>query len=294
MGLLQCQLFQEPPEVHDRLERCLLNDADHITPGSIGDHVKKIQIALNQLSVGPGRDNLELIEDGVYGPLTAAAVKQYKNAPSRRILQPSQTSADDIVGKRTIKSLDDEMDILENEVPTQADPFISTTLGGPAHAHNACPTFRNNGQQQLVEHFGTPINPQGVGPFTAFFSARQLRPRRINLGGEGETKYLGFEDFLPNPFSQGPPRPLTRTLPDHCATDICLRDAPILKDASPEKGKQEILRIAVPGCRLTFCGDLPQFRGILLTMGQIIHRIVVPDPRFSPGSLAEILVLVLR
>jgi peptidoglycan hydrolase-like protein with peptidoglycan-binding domain len=131
MGLLLCQLFQPPPEVLDRLERCLLNDSDHIAPGSMGEHVRKIQIALNRLSEGPGGENFDLKEDGIYGPKTAAAVQAFKNAPRRRILQPFQTSADNIVGKKTMKSLDDEMDILENEAPWRADPFVSLTPTAP-------------------------------------------------------------------------------------------------------------------------------------------------------------------
>ena len=114
MGLLKCQLFQTPQAVRDRLERCLVNDSDHITQGSTGEHVRKIQIALNRLSKGPGRENFNLKENAIHSPETAAAVKKYKDAPNRRILQPWQTSADNIVGKRTIKSLDDEMEILEH------------------------------------------------------------------------------------------------------------------------------------------------------------------------------------
>ena len=36
-----------------------------------------------------GRENVNLKEDGIYGPRTAAAVKQYKykDLPARRILQ---------------------------------------------------------------------------------------------------------------------------------------------------------------------------------------------------------------
>jgi peptidoglycan hydrolase-like protein with peptidoglycan-binding domain len=86
-----------------RLEACLVSDPAHITPGSRGDHVTKIQLALNQL------DDAELAFDGIYGLATAQAVTDYKNDPSRRILQPSQKTADNIVGKLTIASLDSEM-----------------------------------------------------------------------------------------------------------------------------------------------------------------------------------------
>ncbi len=115
MGL-KSLLFTSP--VPDpRLEACLVDDAAHIAPGAHGDPVAKIQIALNQLSAGPDRENFNLEVDGSYGAATAAAVKVYKDAPSRRILGPEQLSADNIVGKRTIKSLDDELDVLENELP---------------------------------------------------------------------------------------------------------------------------------------------------------------------------------
>lgn len=280
MELLKCQLFQMPEAVRHRLERCLLNDSDHIVPGSRGEHVQKIQIALNRLSKGPGRENFNLKETGFYGHDTTAAVLVYKQR--RNIVNPAyQTKADSIVGKLTIRSLDNEMEILENESPAQADQFVSTTLAGAPHDHSKCPLGGSSpGPDGRQQHFGTPVNPQGFG-------------RKINLGGEGETKYLGFEDFLPNPFPLGPPRPLTSSLPDHCASDICLRDSPILKDGSKEKGKNEILRLAKPACRLTFCGDLVQFRGVLLSMGTVIHHIVMADPRFS-GSDKEVLVIVIR
>ena len=269
---LKSKLFTIPFD--SQLEDCLVKDSAHITPGSRGDHVKKIQIALNQLSDG----QVFLIIDGKYGPKTAAAVKAYKNAPNRKIHQPWQTTADDIVGKRTIKSLDDEMEIFENERRGE-DRFVSTTMAGAPHDHSTCPPDAP-GSKILVNHFGTPVNPKGGG-------------RRINLGGEGETKYLEFEDFLPNPFPLGPVRPLTSTLPDHCASDICLRDAPIMKDGSEEKGKREILRLAQPGCRLTFCGDVPRFRQSLLSLGMVIEHIVMADARFPKGKDAEALVIII-
>jgi peptidoglycan hydrolase-like protein with peptidoglycan-binding domain len=75
------------------LEACLISDPAHIKPGSRGDHVVKIQLALNQL------DDVELVFDGIYGSATAQAVMDYKNKAGRRILQPSQKTADNIVGK---------------------------------------------------------------------------------------------------------------------------------------------------------------------------------------------------
>lgn len=283
MGPLKCQLFQSPPAVRDRLNRCLVSDQDHVTPGSRGEHVAAIQTALNRLSVGPGRENFRLKVDGIYGPKTAAAVKAYKAAKSRDIRQPWQKTPDDIVGKRTIRSLDDEMDILENTLP-ESTRFVSLTHTGSPHRHDTCPhTGTSFDEHRGMSHFGTPINPQGFG-------------RKITLGGEGELKYLGFVDFMPNPFPMGPQdRPLTKTLPDRCVSDIALRDAPIMKDGSPDKGVAEIKRLAMPSCRLTFCGDVPQFRAQLMQLGPIIEDIFVSvDPRFKTPTTTEIVVLIVR
>ncbi len=289
MGLLKCQLFQTPPEVRDRLERCLLKDPDHITQGSRGEHVRKIQIALNRLSKGSGRENFNLKEDGIYGPKTAAAVKAYKNAPSRRILQPQQKTADDIVGKRTIKSLDDEMDILENELPA-ASKFVSTTvLGDTTHDHNQCPLsrFSRPGSNGRVHHMATPINPLGFG-------------RKINIGGEDETKYLGFQDFSTRDGATGGPpigspagRPFTEDLPSRCASDICLRDSPITAEI-----RKEISRLARPGCRLTVAqSDLAAMNGnrqFLLSVGAVLEDVFIFDNADKQGIDHEVVAIAMR
>ena len=123
------------PQIDPRLEGCLVDDAKHITQGSTGNHVRKIQIALNSLSNGAGRENFNLKVDGIYGPRTAAAVKKYKDAPPRRqrfqLLQPFQTSADNIVGKHTINALDVEMDVFENESPGTSALVASDPSGAP-------------------------------------------------------------------------------------------------------------------------------------------------------------------
>lgn len=95
---LTSKLFAGDP----RLEACALQDSAHVTRGARGEHVGKIQQALNRL------DSAGLDEDGVYGQLTAAAVLRYKR--SRSIINRAlQTQADDIVGKMTIASLDAEV-----------------------------------------------------------------------------------------------------------------------------------------------------------------------------------------
>jgi peptidoglycan hydrolase-like protein with peptidoglycan-binding domain len=107
MGL-QSDFFSGDP----KLEACLTRDSAHVTPGSVGDHVSKIQIALTTL------DNSDIDEgeltSGTYGPSTAAAVLAFKK--KRNIINPSyQSQADNIVGKMTIAALDRE--IFEKEKP---------------------------------------------------------------------------------------------------------------------------------------------------------------------------------
>jgi peptidoglycan hydrolase-like protein with peptidoglycan-binding domain len=95
---LQSNLFRGDT----KLEAAAVADHAHITPGSNGAHVKKIQQALNTV------DRANLTEDGVYGSRTAAAVLAYKRA--RSIVNPRyQTQADDIVGKMTIAALDRDL-----------------------------------------------------------------------------------------------------------------------------------------------------------------------------------------
>jgi hypothetical protein len=115
MGLLNSDLFSGDL----KLEAAAVSDAAHVIPGSAGDHVRKIQLALNQL------DGANLNPDGMYGPATAAAVLAYKRA--RKIINDKyQTQADEIVGKMTIVALD-------RELLGQADPkvVIGTPNYGP-------------------------------------------------------------------------------------------------------------------------------------------------------------------
>jgi hypothetical protein len=123
-------------------------------------------------------------------------------------MNPPQKTADDIVGKRTIKSLDDEMDILENEPPSGSG-FVSETVLGAPHDHSKCPLsgFSRPGSNGRVHHMATPINPIGSG-------------RKINIGGEDETKYLAFQDFSTRdtvtggpPVGSPPGRPFTEGFP---------------------------------------------------------------------------------
>jgi peptidoglycan hydrolase-like protein with peptidoglycan-binding domain len=105
----------------ERLEACLVKDSAHLTSGVQGEFVAKVQAALIYLDK-PTIDENEL-ETQTYGPSTAAAVLAFKK--KRKIINRSyQTTEDNIVGKMTIKALDDELVIAEDEpVDLSISPF---------------------------------------------------------------------------------------------------------------------------------------------------------------------------
>jgi hypothetical protein len=88
------------------LESAAVSNPAHIKLGDRGPHVRKIQTALILLE--SARIAYDEARGSFYGPSTAAAVLAYKQ--KRSIINRSyQTQADDIVGKMTIASLDEEM-----------------------------------------------------------------------------------------------------------------------------------------------------------------------------------------
>ncbi len=104
---LRSDLFRRLP----RLQACLVDDASHIPPGSKGSHVLRIQQALTMLGQVPTISWTAFERETAkewYGPETVKTVLLYKT--KRRIINRSyQTQADNIVGKMTIRALDDEM-----------------------------------------------------------------------------------------------------------------------------------------------------------------------------------------
>ncbi len=99
---LRAEIFSGDP----KLESAAVHDSAHILPGSSGPHVEKIQVALMLLD-SASIASRELAAD-LYGETTAAAVLAYKR--KRNIINRSyQSTADSIVGKMTIASLDSEM-----------------------------------------------------------------------------------------------------------------------------------------------------------------------------------------
>jgi hypothetical protein len=248
------------------LENCLVANPSHILPGARGEHVGKIQRALTIL--GAGAINAEEIKGTIYGPTTARAVLAYKGPPRNIINTSYQHTPDNIVGIMTIKALDKEIFDFENlPAPGLASIFVSVTRAGSPHDHSKCPPFTNNSDV----HLATPINPRGSG-------------RKINIGGEGETFYLGFDDFVTD-FGNlsGPPRPMTDLIPSNSVSDICIRSSPMT-----DRGEREIRRIAMSHCRLTVSTNseimlkmIPQLQRLGVTIERLIidqaHVVAVVD-----------------
>lgn len=123
---LQSKLFRGDP----RLEACLVKDAAHVTPGTVGDHVSKIQTALTVLN--NAHISASELASMRYGKATANAVLAYKK--KRTIINRSyQTVADNIVGKMTIAALDREM------LSKEAHAYPSCNYG--PHAQRATLSF---------------------------------------------------------------------------------------------------------------------------------------------------------
>ncbi|MET0348244.1 MAG: peptidoglycan-binding protein [Rhizobacter sp.] len=180
-----------------KLEAAALSDPAHITQGHRGDHVAKIQQALNQLS------GARLTADGVYGQATAAAVLSYKQR--RGIVNRSyQASADNIVGKMTVLTLDREMATLEirpSGLRALDPPPLSTrpSVSGPILAF----AFSDAGivgapgagtPARLTDLVAAPVNAQVVIP-----------PNRIGL--VQPTNFVGGVLILsqpPNPNTTAP------------------------------------------------------------------------------------------
>jgi hypothetical protein len=183
-----------------KLEACLVSDAAHIMRGASGAHVSKIQQALLRL------DNLKINDSELssrsYGPSTAAAVLQYKQ--KRHIINFSyQKKEDDIVGKMTIASLDNELanrfpfqQISPNDIQVAPDlppPSLTPTTPKSRKFRIRCRggysfgplvvakvrmdfDFFDPGNNLSAEYrflggavgLGTPISETGPGPFTDF------------------------------------------------------------------------------------------------------------------------------
>jgi hypothetical protein len=123
---LTSRMFKGDPA----FEAALVNDHAHITPGSRGNQVWKIQAALMMVMDPPPRiaGNELAAKAKFYGPSTTAAVLEFKR--QRKIINFSyEDDVDPIVGKMTVAQLDQELKKKEGDVPSPGyDPDESSRI----------------------------------------------------------------------------------------------------------------------------------------------------------------------
>jgi hypothetical protein len=113
-------LTNNPPDVQRRLDACLNVDPMHFLPGTTGRHIELVQIALAQIGELLDKRIPEIKDKrGFYGPSTTHAVHIYKE--TRDIVIPGR-KLDDIVGRRTISFLDDDLVEIEGSKPGPKPP----------------------------------------------------------------------------------------------------------------------------------------------------------------------------
>jgi hypothetical protein len=261
---LRSNLFKDD----QKLKRCLMSDPDHVLLGAQGEHVGKIQEAL--VILGAGFIDPSEIRAMKYGRSTADTVLRYKGPPRNIINIAYQKTPDNIVGRMTINWLDEDMFAFENRPsapPPLWDIFVSMTPEGEPHDHDKCPTtpyVTSPGPDGHAQHKGSPIYPQAHG-------------KMINIWGEGETNYVGFQDYATHRDGEFlfPHRPLTQTIGSRSVSDICMRSSPLHRITG-----FEMQRLAMPGCRFTYASNAGfighNVRGFIMSMGTLVHSVMLP------------------
>ncbi len=239
MGLLKSKLFSKPLE-DDRLERCLVDDGAHVQAGDKGEFVLKIQIVLDTM-LGT---ELRKLEPEVYGPATARAVQDYKNSKTPKILQPWQTTADPVVGRRTIASLDQDMLEFESrlrggglEIPKDKKPNSGSSL---AHTDVGLALTKVRAAVAKLQAYQRALANRALGisdpPFDPVTQAALRTHFRLSPSDSTES---------------GPPqRPLTRGDIDHILNhfakiqNVLTRHQSTFTDGSPVDKKGNIVAAA--------------------------------------------------
>ena len=208
LTMLVSRLFSDSQE----LSLAAVDDRAHVTPGATGQHVGKIQAALEILDDA----DIPLAEwvSVHYGPATAAAVLRYKQ--KRDIINRSyQSSADNIVGKMTVARMDRELLDAERAAGFGPRPPRRCPQCGPAPVLsrlNAVDNVLRTDARRTVSSFnqsnlgltggpaGSPgaaggsaatIQPEGLFPNVHGFSAAE-NYQMIPVGGFRDFKIQTF------------------------------------------------------------------------------------------------------
>jgi hypothetical protein len=171
---LQSKLFHGDPN----LEAAAVADSAHITLGSSGQHVNRIQAAL--IVIDGATISPDEVQQKSYGPSTAGSVLTYKQ--ERNIINRSyETQADNIVGKMTMASLDAEM--LKQEAlprdPIQIKP-LSFSVVRPARS-SAFVAFLASSQLLGLDGAAgaAAVGGPSIVPVPSFFTSPSILPNVI-------------------------------------------------------------------------------------------------------------------
>ena len=161
-----------------KLEAAAAFDPAHIVPGSIGEHVGKIQAALVKLD--SESISSEELRQQAYGGTTAGAVLEYKQ--KRNIVNRSyQTQPDSIVCRMTMASLDS--DILKLEaLPRSAVEIMPLSYARVRPPRS--PLVSQLGSSQLLSFSVSSASIAGVGIFPSpnFLANTVLELSRNSVG----------------------------------------------------------------------------------------------------------------
>jgi hypothetical protein len=161
-------LFTKDPTARERLKLASEKDPEHITPGTSGDYVAKIQRAL--ILLGATIDDSE-IDQARYGPSTADAVLAFKASCSPPLLNYAN-QFDNITGIKTTRELDRLMVLFEKDHPAPPGPELASGTGevqiGPVGAAGVA-LLKNYYQHCGMENLGyRHISTTNIRTFTSF------------------------------------------------------------------------------------------------------------------------------
>jgi hypothetical protein len=200
---LRSKLFSDSRE----LQACLVSDASHVVPGARGDHVARIQSALVRLRVLEAAD--ASAEAGHYGARTTEAVLTYKRA-FKIINRSYQNSADNVVGRMTIASLDQAVFVLDGGGKGRR----LAAFPGPHPVSPTNSSTRIGVVQRTVRPFA-PVSALVTAPLTtapggdAFGPPISALPQDIQdvIRRSNDAKKPGFDMLLPYVEKQEGPLP---------------------------------------------------------------------------------------
>jgi len=217
MSTLNSQFFtQTEPAVFQLLENCAngvpSEVASHFALGQSGENIRVLQQALSMISERmPTLDVMPVTVTGVYDAAFASAVAHYKR--SRSILNYAG-AIDNIVGRKTIASLDRDLIALQGDpapepCPPSPGPGPQPAPVGPCVPEGECPSAQKFTLQLLAGLTGGEVLEIGAFLFDVHDVTNNLSARYI-----GKVVGVGVPTPIPgSPSVLGSPTAFTTNSP---------------------------------------------------------------------------------